>query len=360
MAQNPAHYELDATQFEQAMAILRKEQQANIPSRWQRISYILLRICVYGIVASFLLVIISCLTSVPELLLIPTFVGTISACLMPIVLLLNIPLLRKLRYQIRLVRSLGLLKFFKAPWKAERRKKRLQNIMVLLMVLLGLLAITPCLILGIYGTVGMIIEGLKKEADRNLVLVYSAIFLVILLIGIALFLAFIFFHLIRRYKQRLEVVTRLQSSLAGYKDAAEHDEDKLIGIPSEEYHQIAGMERAQILFEREKNIRASFKEPKVSYYSVQKSRSMREALNQLDAAERLAVENQIDELTSEPEPKGVKSDPKTNIHRFRVAETDLEIAFKVDYDNRRVKILFLKHVADDTTSRSDSGGKENA
>ena len=354
MIKNPTHYELDATQFDQALAIVRKEQQANMPSRWQRICYVLLRICVYGFVASFVIVTIVSFMNI----FLPTlrerrtwvYVGSFLKILISmlffltlIILPLNVLLLRKLRHQIRLVRKLGLSQFFKAAWRAERRKQRFRNILVLLIVSLGLFFILIGFVSVVFITY---IMGLEAW------LVVS----IILLFYIIIFLALIFFHLIRRYKQRLEVVARLQSSLAGYKDAAEQAEGKRIDIPSEEYEQIARIERSQILFERE-NILASFKEADVSYYSVQKSRSLREALDQLDPATRLAVEDQIDELAIEPQLADVTSDPATNTCRLRVPETRVEISFTVDDDNRRVRILFLKHVAADATSSSDSGGQ---
>lgn len=352
MIKNSNHYELDATQFDQALAILRKEQQANMPSRWQRVFYVLLSICVYGFVAVLFFGIIFLFTILLSeyVLNIPFVVlGVILFFLTLIVLPLNVPLLRKLRHQIRLVRSLGLSQFFKAPWKAERRKRRLRNIMVLLVVLFGF-SVT------VFHFIGVVVFTVFGVFERGFNPLKFLMGLIIILFDIIILLAFIFFLLMRRYKQRLEVVAQLQTSLAGYKDAAEQDEGKRINIPSEEYEQIAQIERAQILFEREKNILASFEEPDVPYYSVQKSRSVREALHQLDPATRLAVEDQIDELGIEPRLSGVTSDPKTNIHRLRVPETSVEITFTVDHDNRRVKILSLQSVPDDATSNSEPGG----
>ncbi|MCK4794722.1 MAG: acyltransferase [Desulfobacteraceae bacterium] len=354
MIKNFTHYELDATQLDQALNILKREQQANMPSRWQRVSYVLLSICVYGFAAALFFLIIFLFTDGllrEALLILAVVLGAISFFSMLIVLPLNVPLLRKLRYQIRLVRSLGLSQFFKARWKAERRKRRLRNIMVLLVVLSELSVVAFQLIVIV---VAFVLWAFDEGWFEFLKL------LLITLPYIIICLAFILFLLMRRYKRRLEVVGQLHSSLTGYKHAAEIDESTRIDIPTEEYEQIAQIEITQILDEREKNILASLKEPKFSYYSVQKSRSLREALNQLDPTTRLAVEDQIDELMGDPEPKGVTSDPKTNIYRLRVPETRVEIAFTVDFDEHRVKILSLQLVADDATSSSESGGQENA
>ena len=353
MIKNSTHYELDATQFDQALTILRKEQQANMPSRWQRVSYVLLSICVYGFVAVLFLFfgIIFLPTSGPSLyvLIIPFVVlGVILFFLTLIVLPLNVPLLRKLRHQIRLVRSLGLSQFFKAPWKAERRKRRLRNIMVLFVVLFGL-SVT------VFHFVGMVVFIVFRVFEEGFDRLDFLMGLIIILSDIIICLAFIFFLLMRRYKRRLEVVVQLHSSLTGYKHAAEQAEGKRIGIPSEEYEQIAQIERSQILLEREKNILASFKEPDASYYSVQKSRFLREALDQLDPATRLAVEGQIDKLAIEPQLAGATSDQATNTCRLRVPETRVEIIFTVDEDNLRVRIFSLQLVADDATTNSESG-----
>jgi mRNA-degrading endonuclease RelE of RelBE toxin-antitoxin system len=354
MLKNSTHYELDAAQFDQALEILRKEQKANIPTRWQRISYILLSICVYGFVAClFVGIIASFKLRESSYVLVYPFAGLGAILfLMLIILPLNVPLLRKLRHQFRLVRNLGLLQFFKEPWKAERRKRRLRNIMVLLVVLFGL-SVTIFHLFGM--AIFIVFLAYAEEFDLSEVLVA----LIIMLFDIIICLAFICFLLMRRYKRRLEVVSQLQSSLTEYKDAAEAaevDESTRFDIPMEEYEQIAKIERAQILIEREKNILASFEEPEVSYYSVQKSYSLREELDKLNMATRLVVEHQIDDLTSDPKMPGVTLDPETNICRLHIPETDFEIAFTVDHDNRRLKILSLQAVTDDSTSNPKPGG----
>ncbi len=346
-------YKLDSTQFDQSLAILRKEQQVYKPSRWQNVSYILFNFSVYGFVIGFILFLfVGIITDFPEqgmwyiVLLFLLVSWTIFGVLMPITFFLNVPLMRKIWHQIKLIRKLGLSKVFKTQWQAARRKVLILHILTLIVAFLGLLIIGGALILGI-----TIVPQMGFSGGSELLLSWLII-LILIIIGIAP----ISLHFMRRSKRRLEVVARLQVSLVDYKDAIDQAEDEQINIPSAEYEQIAQIERAQIYRDREESILDSFEEIDSSYYSVQKSRPVRKALAQLDPVARLGVEDQIDELTVDPQPPAALKDPEAEIWQLHVKDTPIEISFIIDEDNRRIKIFSLQLIADSTPSDSELGG----
>lgn len=356
-------YTLDATRFDQALAILQREQQANTPSRQQEIVFMLLNIAVYGfgivlgiIVAVALLSLLALIFSeewatiffwIVIILLFVLYIPLIAAAVgIAILFFLNLPLIRKLWRQNRLVHRLGLSEALKAPWQAVRKKKRLRNILTLIVGGLGLLLMVGGLIFGV-----QFAKGVDWSAGEDVLFFVSALLLLIT-VGAALIAT----HFMRRGKEQLEVVARLQSSLAGYKEAAEQAEGTPIDIPAEEYEQIAQIERAQISRHRAQSIQAGFEEPGAATYLVQKSRTVRSAQAQLDPMTRLRVQNQIDALTTEPRPSGATEDPKTKTWRLRVPETSVEIDYSVDDATQRIKIFFLRSVTDDQTPNSEHGG----
>src|SRR5688500_2948171 len=76
---------------------------------------------------------------------------------------------------------------------------------------------------------------------------------------------------VRRSKERLGLISRLYSSLAGYKDEAEQDKGSNIHIPAEAYEKIAQIEREQIARDRIQSILSGLDKVDASPYVSQKS-----------------------------------------------------------------------------------------
>lgn len=353
MKSQSSTYQLDAAQFDQALAILRKEQQANMPSRWQKISFTLLNVAVYGfaivLLAHTVLELLPFRGLLEEVIHLLAYPWAILVLLSPILFVFNLPLGLKLWRQGKLVRRLGLSQALNAPWRAERRKGRFRNVLTLIVGYLGGLFILGGVIVGVFLPAVFPMDW----SDPEDVLVFLLVSSVPIMVGVV----FIVTHFIRRGKERLDVVARLQSSLAGYKADAEGLEDIRIELAATHYKQIAQIERAQILRDRAESIRVyGSKGSDVSGYGVQKSRTVREALAQLDPTARLRVEDQIDQLAMEPRPPGVTEDANTGNLRLRVTETPVEIFFTIDEDKRRIKMFSLQLVAEDATSNSQLEG----
>ncbi|UCH89347.1 MAG: hypothetical protein JSV49_01485 [Thermoplasmata archaeon] len=340
MRPEESSYGLDANQIEQALAILGKEYQANVPSRPQKIFFKLLNICVYGAVIIFLMSIglAGGLSAVFGIYSSPIdYAGYVSLFLLflsPLLFLINVPYGIKLWRQSRLVRRIGLSHTLAPPWRAVRKKGRLRNILTLIVSYLGIVLI----LLGL--TIGILVANVADWSDPGEIFAYLVLSPGIIMIGVT----FLVIHYMRRGKERLETVIELQLSLSDYRDTAEEAESKQVKIPTEQYDQIAQIERAQINREREESILASFDNADLLEYSVQKSRSVRDELATISPDIRMVIEDQIQELMIEPQPPGVKRDSKTELLQLRVPNAPVEIYFGIDEEAHRIMISSVKQI----------------
>ncbi len=157
MENDGSTYALNAQQFEQALAILKREQQASTPSLRQEKIFKLLNIAVYGYgIAADIWLFIGLLfealqrkfDSLNEVL---AYIVVSFLFLLPvgitILFFLNRSYVRQLLGQIKLARQLGLLDALRAPWRTERRKKRWRNVLDLGVRILGLVGFSLLLFL---------------------------------------------------------------------------------------------------------------------------------------------------------------------------------------------------------------------
>lgn len=338
-------HKLDAHQLDQALAILEKEQQANVPSRWQKIAFIILKSASYGLglvavailafdVAdrtSFIKLGSSYLDRNRMLFSLAIFFSALYILVLLIPFVANVPLLFKLRRQHKLVKRLGLWEVLNTPWQVESREKRSRTTRPVIIGSIGLLIIF----------IEMIIAGLPVLFATNQAEIFFTIIL-ILLIPLSGALRATYF--IIRGLARMEAVTQLQASLSTYKEKAEQDKDGAIDVPSGVYQRIAQIEKAQITRDRAESILAYQQESDEATYIVQKSRAVREAQAQLDPMMRLRVQDRVDALAEVPRPAGAVEDPQTQTWRLRVPDTPIEIEFAVDNERKRVRILSLQTV----------------
>lgn len=263
-------YTLNAQQYEQVLAILQREQQARTPSPWQERIFKLLNIAIsgLGIVVSIpILILLLFLAAkfIPGLEKAADFLAGIAfifivIAYLPLGLLavgililfsLNLPYVRRLVHQRRLVRRLGLLEALRAPWETERRKKRLRNALDLGVSILG-----PLLIAAVGFLIGII--DLFNRPD-NVFLPLGVLLLSCMLGG-----AIIATYFVRRSKERLGLISHLSASLERQKEEVEQKDDLRVQIPAETYETVAQIERAQISRERVQSILGSLEEPGTS------------------------------------------------------------------------------------------------
>lgn len=353
MENDGSTYALNAQQFEQALAILQREQQVSTPSPRQETIFKLLNIAIYGYAIAF---------GIFWLLIAPfeglkrkfdlldealTYIGLSFLFLLPvgitILFWLNLPYVRQLLRQSTLVRRLGLLDALRAPWKTERRKKRWRNVLDLGVRMLGLLALAVSSFM-------VFVMGLYTGGSDFFLSLGAA-----LLIGFTVVVAIIATYFVRRSKERLILISRLYSSLEKRKEEVAQDEDSRVPIPAKVYEKIAQIERAQISRERVRSILGSQEEPGKFSYVLQKSHAAQQTQASLDVTARLRVQDQIDALMTEPRPPGVTEDPKAGTLHLRVPETSVMIRFTVDDQTRRIQIISVESTSDDAPSPSDPG-----
>ena len=201
-------YELDASQLDQALAILKKELQVNSPSRRQRIIFTILKIAVSGFV-------VTCITFIPLIIFhkyIPEYIYTVNSVLLgfsflmiPILFLLNLPLILKLRRQNKLARRLGLSDAFKVPWREQIKRKRKQikrkmfgSITSILVSIFGILLIICVLIFGIF-----LLNLFWPLATIKDVIFFCCIFALFIGVGVII----IYTQFLKRRKERLEFIS---------------------------------------------------------------------------------------------------------------------------------------------------------
>ena len=338
-------YKLDGSQLDRALEILKKEYTL---SRRQKKLLNLLNIALYGFLLCFSFMILEDFLVRKELIikgsgfevvLFEVLGLSVVAFLASILILFTLSgtLLWNLWRQSRHVRTLGLSEVLKAPWKAERRKRRTRNIFTLILPGLWLLFNS------------FLLDRLAGDEDPTEYQI--AALAIIWFVSLALFVM----HFLRRGKEQLEVVARLQDSLSDFQEKAAQTDEGSIDVSSDTYEQIAQIERAQITRDRAESILAGPEKPGDATYFMQKSRTVREALAHLDATTKLRVHDQIDALITEPHPAGATENPDSKTWRLRVPDTLVDIHYKVDKGQRFIMILSLE-LDDEATVESDLEG----
>jgi hypothetical protein len=277
-----------------------------------------------------------------SILFIP-FHGTTFA----IMIRLNWRLVRAVRRQERMVEKLGLAGALEAPWAGERAKKRVLNLVTLL-VGPGLWG------WGLFFMVVVVLLPLPELPEKAPAFLFPvprleerapvawAVFLCFLwtlLIGYM----YVWLHRLRRGEERLRVVARLQSSLRGLKKSAAQP-DK-VQIAGDEYNQIARIEQAQISRARADSVE-SFASAAEPTFVVQKSHSVRTAQLKLDPGVGLQVQDAIESLAAGARGRNATSGEAANLRWLKVPETTLEIGYSIDEAARRLRVVSLRPVAD--------------
>lgn len=243
-----------------------------------------------------------------------------------VLFVLNWGLIRKLYRHAQLRRRLKLANVFEPEFGAERRATRVRNAITMLIIVLGaLLALA-----GLFGLVGTLALWIALAEHWLLYLVTPC--LIVMAVGLGLGSL----HFMRRGKQRLEVVLRLQDTLA--KQAADPAQAAEVRLSTDEYAAIASLERAQIIRDRASSIASARKQASAPGYMSQTSRQMYEAKSRLPPEVLARVEATIAGLLVDPAPAGARDDPARGTRTVPVAGTSLRIQFEVDPDRHLVRL----------------------
>ena len=313
---------LDARGLETALAVLRREQTAYLPSSRQAKLYRAFNLSAFAlagvfVVGFFLLMgadtivggeVFSLTVGILTLAAIAFSVSTL------VLFVLNAGLMRKLYQHAQLRQRLKLAYYFRPAFTAQRRVRRFGNLVTMLIIGLGVWVTLT-------GLIGLVVSFAMSSRAPEFVLFGLAS---LALIGSGLGLGAL--HFVRRGKERLEVVQRLQDTLS--KQAADPSGAGATVSP-EEYHAIARIERAQIIRDRASSIVSARREAEGAGYVCQSSRQMREAKSRLAPEVLAKVEGAIEELLRNPSPAGGS---------VPVAGTALSIRFDVDPARHLVRL----------------------
>jgi len=297
-------HRLDQSQFDKALEILSEEQKANTLTRAQKLLYRLLMIAAYGaitLMAGFICGFVFFPRWLTEVRGHPMFIALFVALSLliaftPLLVLMNIALLRKAWRQSRLIRKLNLRAFFDMSWKTQKKKRRWMGVLQALLALFGMLFI-----------IGSFIKSHHRGVWH---IAYS------LAIGLAMFGAFI----IRLWKNKMDIMMNmndLKEAMMKYREAAAEGKKDFITVPYEKMAQIAQIEASQIARQRAAAIDGMSKAGG-TLYTARRSKRFQESAVRLGAEYRLAMEEQIDELLNNPRPENAlsSSDGKALVWNF--------------------------------------------
>jgi hypothetical protein len=361
---------LNTKQFKKALAILRREQQANTPTPLQKKIFKILSVPIYGftvVLAGFLLILVIyfaddsgggwgwglSFSPLTGLLIACGLLLTIYVCILVVGLLvafcLNFSFLKALHRQNKIMKSLGLKEVVDQSWIKEQRKKTSWEIIFLCGSAGGLLTMLFVFGTGIY---------LLLEVNFPSLEFLGGVLLSIL--SIFSMIAIVVTNLARRNKVRLELISNLHTSLEDQFTQQGEGQESGISISAKDYQKIAQIERSQISRGRIESILADLEGTDVNPFVIQKSRAAQDAQGLLDTKTRLRVQEQIDALMTEPHPSGVDQNSKDGGLKMRVPQTTVVIGYTVDDNTRRIRILSVEDISEKPASASENGGLQHA
>jgi hypothetical protein len=356
METGPMMCTLDGQQFQQALAVLRREQRAYTPSARQEKIFKFLNLAFYGFGVAWLVLLLLLPVMVSRLgfiearldvflvmYAIAVLVLLVLAAGITALFLLNVPYLRRLLRQRRLAHQVGLWEALHAPWTVERRRNRLRGILESGILVVGSVIAVTNLILLLATALGLHAPAVPWIA--------MTVYLLLFVAGGVLVAT----CLMRRSREQLGLISRLYSSLEGCNLKMRQDGDRRIGIPTEAYQKIAQIERAQIARDRVESILGGSDEADAPVYVLHKSRAARQAQARLDTTTRLRVQAQIDALTTEPHPMDVSRSPEADAFRLCVPQTSVIIGYTVEDQTRHIHILSVQSASDTAETSSEPG-----
>jgi hypothetical protein len=314
-------YTLSREQVTQALTILREERGAHPITPKQIRSFQLFRVSfwVFWALDVCLIVVVVSGDRLPSFVLdvlSPILLMAMVACSVP--LLISIrgtwSLFRRTWRQFRLARKTGLWSLLKAksgrPWWWR---------LILWIVLIPFLA----------------------------VLLFFA--LAIPIVGSLMLFAipvYIFVHYVGPRIKLLADARGLQNLLEQKVSAAEGSATDFVRIPSSDFDKLARIEDEQILRRRAEAIETVAAEKPT--YALLKSRTILTEAAQLDEETRLRVETYFRRLATDPNPAEATREADGTVWHLRVPETTLETLYVVDDVARRVELLSLRSLGQET------------
>lgn len=327
---------LSPREFELALKVLEREQEAHMPSRRQEALFRWFNFAVYTLLGLAAAIGVAAVAEFETIALWLWGAQGIIVVTLTVLFFLNLGLIRKLWNQARLRRRLRLDQHFEAAFRAERSESRLKNYLTFILSILGY----PSVIAGFF-----IIASAFVLLFLDFGLFYSVLALSIGIAFATVGLSLVSFHFMLRGKQRLDLVRRLQENLSKRYDANEQEVDDSFAVDPDYYNEIARIERTQIITDRQISIEKGLEEESTTDYVIQQSREVIAAKAELDQQTNSLVDDQILQLTRNPLPVGSTRDPDSRIAHLPVREASVEITYQVNEKERRIRVLSLRAIS---------------
>jgi len=322
-------YTLDPLQLEAAFEALRKAAETFRPSPRAARLYRWLGRCSTVAVLAFVGMVVTQVAGVliASLLLLLLFLAASAAA--AVLLVVNFSLITGTMRQRWLVKKLGLHTVSRSAWKAERRRNlggrirgaSLTTVGVILLIFAGLLLIPMAV----------------PQPDATSVGIFE-LFLIVLL-GVPGTTVLIW-RMVERSREQLAVVAdadRLRALLTSMQ--AQSGSGASVVVPAEVMEKVARIEKVQIARERAHAVVASVGSADRGYALVvgPEATAQKAALG---GAERLAVEELIDDLLAEPHAGTAPG--VDDLRHARSADGSTEIDYRVDPSAQRVHVIAVR------------------
>ena len=304
---------LNDRQFKSAIKVLEREQQSLLPSAWELLFYYVFHVMMILLVVLLALLFFGVVTWSR----IVAGADWIWPCIVIPLFCLNIPFTGKLWRLANLRRRLGLAADIRAVYK--RQHKLWRKVLFILTVV----AITVAAV----ASVSLILINFRYDSP----FLWTLISVVLSLLSLTF---------MRSGKAKLAVVRNLQQLLADMERDGS-GEDPLPTIPPYAWQDIARIERAQIIRDRQSSLKIAAKQGRNPDYTVMQSRAVLHAKAQLDPSTNLKVEERIFALLGNPSPHDVLRNPDTGLRIVQIPDTPLEIGYQVDEEAQCIQIHYV-------------------
>jgi hypothetical protein len=339
-------YRLDSVQIEEIVQALQKAAETFRPNPREERLYSVLGICVriaVGALAGMLLVgavmavvwgaLDTFKTDLGNALFFLMFgfsflLFSLAAMTALVFLLLNESVIRQAFRQRRLLKKLGIREVSLSAWRLQQTGHRSSRLAEELLTSGGVVGL-------VFGVIGVSDVCTRFKPDGGTLFE---------LVAWGIMAAFGVVVLVRRFVQRsreqwaiVADANRLRSAIESMQTKAGAGE--VVAIPAAVLEDAAQIERVSIARERRDAVVASAGTSDHGY-GILLARDLSSQKGLLDPQHRVAVEDLIENLSDNPRPAGVESNPE-GLLSVRTPEGDVELKYSVDEGAQRVHIVAL-------------------
>jgi len=369
---------ISSKELESAIEVLSSAGRAFQLTRFERISYNALMVCVDAFIVSLVVVIIAFIlaftlggeksTSAP-LEMLAGVVISVGFLVGIVCLALNVPLLRKVLRERAKLKELGLSSLSKQLWKQSRRRRWISRVRSVVLIVLSIYFIAVGLALGPfwvsfipqYKLEGERLRQLELEAQKQLSIETGAASptetgfasstehgLVLMLFGILMVLSSVLFaglllaaRYLRNQRERMDLAASAEELKKALQSLQQRKGAEIISVPAELLEKTAKIESAQIAKERKDAVLESVTSPPTGY-AIAFDRDAADQRATLDIADRVALQDLVEELSSD----GTPAKPQVGTGQGRTKNNRVEIDYVIDKASHAIRVISVRHIGE--------------